>query len=89
MAAAYNPGMKRMAAILSIVALVACASSGDPEKAVKQYRAWCFSKSRPLSDWMLTREPAEALVKEHLKLWPHHQASVKVWTGDPAVTGAK
>ena len=82
--------MRRTALILAIGCLVfACKSSGDPAKAVKQYRAWCFSKSRPLGDWHLDRAAAEYDLEKHKGIWPHHRASIKIWTGDPAITGAK
>ena len=86
---AYNPGVRHLATILLLFSLVACKGAGDPEKAVKQYRGWCWSESRPLGDWHLDKAAAEADVQRHLGRRAHHSASVKIWTGDPAVTGAK
>ena len=82
--------MARIATILVILScLLACKGTGDPENAVKQYRAWCFAESKPLGDWHLDRAAAEADLKKHKKIWAHHSASIKIWTGDPAITGAK
>ena len=82
--------MTRLAATLALACcLFACKSSGDPSKAVKQYRAWCFRESKPLGPWYLDRAKAQAEIDAHRKIWPSHNASVKVWTGDPAITGAK
>ena len=95
---AYNPDMQRNANILrsrlllGVVvcsALLACKAPGDPAKAVKQYRAWCFSESKPLGDWHLDRAAAEVDLKKHLGMRAHHSASIKIWTGDPAITGAQ
>lgn len=87
---AYNPEMRRTALFLAFSCLVfACKTSGDPAKAVEQYRAWCFSKSRPLGNWHRDRAAAEYDLKRHKAVWPHHRASIKIWTGNPAKTGAK
>ena len=81
--------MRRMAAFLFAGLLLACQSASNHPDAVKQYRAWCWFESKPLGSWVLDRAVAEAQVKKHKRHWPHHSATVKVWTGPTEKTGAK
>ena len=73
--------MRRLAAILSLSLILACQGSGEKPGDVKQFRAWCWSESKPLGDWTTDRAEAQAQVDKHLRQIPHHRADVKVWTG--------
>lgn len=77
----------RTVVLLLFVAL-ACRGPGAREPGVEQYRAWCWSRSRPLGDWTTDRAAAQAQLDEHLRRYPHHRATVKVWTGPLSATGA-
>ena len=68
-----------------LLALIACQSGAAP--GVEQFRAWCWSKSRPLGDWTTDRAKATGR-RIDLRLYPHHRADVKVWTGPLSATGA-
>ncbi|MHC4849702.1 MAG: hypothetical protein ACYTEG_14775 [Planctomycetota bacterium] len=80
--------MRRFTATLAIFLLLACQGSGETEGGVKQYRAWCWSESKPLGDWSTDKDAAQAQVDAHVKMIPHHRAAVKVWTG-PLQSAAK
>jgi len=80
--------MRRAIALLCISLLLAC-QSGSKSDHPAQYRAWCWSKSRPLGDWTFDRAVAEEQMRKHDKMFPHHNASIKVWRGDPGTTEAK
>ena len=73
--------MRRFVAILAVAFLLACQSSSSSGEGVKQYRAWCWSRSRPLGDWTTDRAEAQKQVDEHIRMIPHHRAAVKVFTG--------
>jgi hypothetical protein len=68
-----------VAALAALLALLACRGGGEP--GVKQYRAWCWTKSRPLGEWTTDRATAQAEVDAHVRQYPHHSATVKVFTG--------
>lgn len=73
--------MRRIAALLVVSMLLACQGSGASEGSVKQYRAWCWSESKPLGNWTTDKAAAQTQVDAHTKMIPHHRAAVKVWTG--------
>lgn len=73
--------MRRFIALFTIALLTACQTSDESEPGVKQYRAWCWSESKPLGDWTTDKAAAQAQVDAHTKMIPHHRAAVKVWTG--------
>ena len=64
---------------LSFVGLLLACQSADKEKGPAQYRAWCWRESKPLGDWTEDRAIADEQVKKHLKIYPHHSATVKVF----------
>jgi hypothetical protein len=77
-----------MAALALAGLLLACQSDSKSDYPM-QYRAWCWSESKPLGDWTLDEAEAKKQVEEHRRLWPHHRPDVKRWRGDPKNTGAK
>ena len=74
--------MQRNLRILGVLALVACQGGGPTTgEQVRQFRAWCWSRSKPLGDWTTDEALAKKQQAEHNRLYPHHSTSVKVWTG--------
>lgn len=81
--------MRRIVSVGLVGLLLACQGSGSKADGVKQYRAWCWSESKPLGDWTTDRATAQAQLDKHLRQIPHHRADIKVWTGSLQSTGAK
>ncbi|MEM8884479.1 MAG: hypothetical protein AAGD14_10435 [Planctomycetota bacterium] len=78
--------MKRTLAILGVLLPLAlpmgCQGSGSATgESVRQFRAWSWSQSKPLGDWTTDEELAKKQVAEYKRLYPHYNASVKVFTG--------
>ena len=73
--------MRRIVASVSVALLLACQGSGENQDGVKQFRAWCWSESRPLGDWTTDRPVAQAELDKHIRQIPHHRANIKIWTG--------
>jgi len=69
-----------MAATLCVGLLLACQGASKSDGPA-QYRAWCWSRSKPLGDWTLDRAQAETELKKHDKIFPHHNATIKVFHG--------
>jgi len=80
--------MRRVATTLGLGLLLACQSASESDYP-EQYRAWCWSESKPLGDWRFARSVPEEQKKRHDRMFPHHNVTVKVWRGDPAKTGAR
>ena len=74
---------------LSLVGLLLACQSAEKQEGPAQYRAWCWSESKPLGDWTFDRAAAEEQLKKHERIYPHHRANIKVWRGKVEATGAK
>ena len=70
--------MRRILSLSLVGLLLACQSASKEERRV-QYRAWCWRESKPLGDWTEDRAVSEEQVKKHLKIYPHHSSTVKVF----------
>jgi hypothetical protein len=72
--------MRAKSILLAGLLLSACDTAQKDPDAPKMYRAWDNTRQAPVTDWVDTKEEAEAARRKYRKTFPHNQ--VVIWTQD-------